>query len=89
MYFCCQEPYEDYVEPVPVSYAGANDDGVRMAMKPAGPRQVAFDPYPFDVRPCRVQLAFRRVSPSTFEDAEAFRRAWFQADVGLMEFELV
>ena len=89
LYFCCHEPYEDYVEPVPVGYAGADDDGARMSMKPAGPRRVAFDPYPFDVRPCRVQLPFRRVPHSTFEDVEAFRRAWFQADVGLMEFELV
>jgi hypothetical protein len=54
-----------------------------------GPRQVAFDPYPFDVRPCRVQLSFKHVPQSTFEDVEAFRRAWFGAGVGLMEFELV
>jgi hypothetical protein len=74
---------------VPVSYAGADDDGVRMTMKPVGPRQVAFDPYPFDVRPCRVQLSFKNVPQSTFEDVEAFRRAWFGAGVGLMEFELV
>jgi hypothetical protein len=58
-------------------------------MKPVGPRQVVFDPYPFDVRPCRVQLSFKRVPQSTFEDVEAFRRAWFGANVGLMEFELV
>jgi hypothetical protein len=89
LYFCCQEPYDDHVDPVPVSYAGADDDGVRMAMTPVGPRQVAFDPYPFDVRPCRVQLSCRQISRSTFGDVEAFRRAWFQTDVGLMEFELV
>ena len=88
LYFCCQEPYEDHVEPVPTSYAGGDDDGARMTMKPLGPRRVAFDPYPFDVRPCRVQLSFKRVPRSTFEDVEAFRRAWFGADVGLMEFEL-
>ncbi|PYN98695.1 MAG: hypothetical protein DMD91_14560 [Candidatus Rokuibacteriota bacterium] len=89
LYFCCQEPYEDHVDPVPVGYSGTDDGGVRMAMTPVGPRRVAFDPYPFDVRPCRVQLSFRTVSRSSFEDVEAFRRAWFQADVGLMEFELV
>ena len=89
LYFGCQEPYEDHVEPVPVSYTGADDDGVRMTMKPVGPRQVAFDPYPFDVRPCRVQLSFKQVPRASFEDVEAFRRAWFRADVGLMEFELV
>jgi hypothetical protein len=58
-------------------------------MKPAGPKRIAFDPYPFDARPCRVQLSFKRVARRSFDDVEAFRRAWFQAEVGLMEFELV
>ena len=61
LYFCCQEPYEDFVEPVPVSYAGGDDDGVRMAMKPVGPRRVEFAPYPFDVRPLAVQLTLKRL----------------------------
>jgi hypothetical protein len=89
LYFGCQDPHDEHVEPVPVGYAGAADDGVPMTMTPAGPRRVAFDPYPFDVRPCRVQLVFKRVEQATFEDAEAFRRAWFGAEVGLLEFELV
>ena len=89
LYFCCQEPYDDYIEPVPQSYAGADDEGVRLTLKPVAPRRIAFEPYPFDVRPCRVQLAFRTVPRSTFEDVETFRRAWFQAEVGLFEFELV
>jgi len=89
LYFCCQEPYEDYIDPVPVGYAGADDAGVKLTMKPTGPKRVAFDPYPFDVRPGLVQLSFKRVSQRTFENVEAFRRAWFQADVGVMEFELV
>jgi hypothetical protein len=88
LYFCCQEPYEDFVEPVPVSYEGAADDGVAMTMRPAGPRRVAFDPYPFDVRPCTVQLSYKRVARRRFENVEAFRRAWFQADVAVMEFTL-
>ena len=89
LYFCCQDPYEDHIEPVPSSYAGADDDGVRLSMKPVTPRKVAFDPYPFDVRPCRVQLSFKRIPQTTFDSVESFRRAWFQADVALMEFELV
>lgn len=89
LYFCCQEPYEDYVEPVPLGYAGADDDGVRLTVKPAGPGRVAFDPYPFDARPCPVQLTVRRLPHATYPDVESFRRAWFQADVGVMEFELV
>jgi len=89
LYFCCQDPYDDHIEPVPTSYAGSNEDGVRLTLTPAGPRRVAFAPYPFDVRPCRAQLAFRTVPRSSYEDVESFRRAWFQADVGLMDFELV
>ena len=89
LYFCCQEPYDDHVEPVPTTYAGSNEDGVRLTLRPDGPRRVVFDPYPFDVRPCRAQLAFRTVPRSRYEDVGSFRRAWFQADVGLMDFELV
>jgi hypothetical protein len=89
LYFCCQEPYEDFVEPVPVSYAGGDDDGVRMAMKPVGPRRVEFAPYPFDVRPLRVQLTLKRLPQASYPDVEAFRRAWFGAEVSVEEFELV
>ena len=89
LYFCCQEPYEDYIEPVPVSYAGPDDEGMRLTLKPVGPGKVAFDPYPFDVRPCRAQLSYKTVPRSSYEDVESFRKAWFQADVGLFEFELV
>jgi hypothetical protein len=87
LYFCCQDPYEDYIEPVPASYSGK--DGVRLTMKPVGQGQVAFDPYPFDTRPCRVQLACKRLPRSSFENVEAFRRAYFQAENDLMRFEAV
>jgi hypothetical protein len=89
LYFGCQDPYDDYVEPVPTSYRGADDEGVKLTMKALSPRKVLFDPFPFDVRPCRAQLTFKRVPQTTFEDVEAFRRAWFGADVEIMNFELV
>jgi hypothetical protein len=88
LYFCCQDPYPDHVEPVPAQYSGG-DGGVRLTLTPAGPRRVAFDPYPFDVRPCRIQLGFRRLPTTSFPDLETFRRAYFQADLELMRFELV
>jgi hypothetical protein len=56
---------------------------------PAGERRVRFDPYPFDIHPCRVQLAARRVPTTSYPDVEAFRRAYFQAEVQLLEFELI
>jgi hypothetical protein len=88
LYFCCQDPYEDYVEPVPTSYADADGAGVRMAMKPLERRTVAFDPYPFDVRPCHIQLACRRLPAASYPDLASFRRAYFQADLEVMSFEL-
>ncbi len=79
LYFCCQEPYEDYIEVA---------KGLRLTMKPDGPGRVKFDPYPFDARPCRVQLAFKRLLQDSFSDLEEFHRAYFQAENGLLSFEL-
>jgi hypothetical protein len=87
LYFCCQDPYEDHVEPVPAAYG--NGEGIRVTLKPVTARKVAFDPYPFDVRPARVQLAYKQLPQTTFPDQETFRRAYFQAENKLMEFELV
>lgn len=89
LYFCCQDPYEDFIEPVPLQYESADNGGIRLALQPMGERRVAFDPYPFDVRPCRIQLAFRRLDTWAFPDVETFRRAYYQADLELMQFELV
>lgn len=87
LYFCCQEPYDDYIEPVPTGYS--DPKGVRLSMKPLGDRQVKFEPYPFATRPCRVQLAFKRLPRSSFKNSEEFHRAYFQAENDVMRFELV
>jgi Protein of unknown function (DUF3891) len=87
LYFCCQTPYEDYIEPVPTRY-GKDHGDTRVTMKPAGAGTVAFDPYPFDVRPCRIGLGFKRIRPWSFPDVEAFRRAYFQAETEVMSFEM-
>ena len=89
LYFCCQDPYEDHIEPVPVRYASGDESGVRLAMKPLGARKVAFDPFPFDVRPCRVQLSIKRLPAKSFRNGDEFRRAYFQAGPEVVEFELV
>jgi hypothetical protein len=89
LYFCCQDPCDDYIEPVPVSYNDGKSDGVRLTMKALGPRKVAFDPYPFGVRPCHVQLSYKRLPQTSFPDQESFRRAYFQAETDVMKFELV
>jgi hypothetical protein len=60
-----------------------------MTMKLVGPGRVEFAPYPFDARPLPVQLTLKRLPQPTYPDVEAFRRAWFGADVSVEEFELV
>ena len=70
---------------VPTSYAGAKS---RMAMHPTGPRQVSFDPYPFDQRPLTVQIAAKRVAGRHASEA-AFRKAFARAPLELLEYELV
>jgi hypothetical protein len=87
LYFCCHELCEDFVEPVPLDYS--DKEGIRLTLKPAGEGRVRFEPYPFTTRPCHVQLAFRRLPKTTFENIEAFHRAYFQAENELMHFELV
>jgi hypothetical protein len=84
LYFTCQEPYEDYMEPVPMR------DGkvVRMTLTPDGPRTVTFDPFPFNVHPLRVQVNYHQLPRSTYENREAFLAAYFQAPLGVMEFTL-
>ncbi len=89
LYFCCAEPCEDHLEPVPTRYGGGNDEGVRLSLHPMEPRKIAFEPYPFDHRPFEVQLACRRLPQAAYPDTAAFRRAYFQAPTELMRFELV
>jgi hypothetical protein len=85
LYFGCQEPGDDYVDPVPTNYAGGK---ARLTMKPAGDRSVAFDPYPFDQRPLRVQMPVKRLA-GHFADEAAFRKAYSQAPIQLLEYELI
>lgn len=86
LYFCCQDPYEDYIEPVPVTYS--DKDGVRLTLKPAGPGKVTVEPFPFDVNPCRIQLTMKRLPKSSYENVEAFQRSYFQAATEVTGFEL-
>jgi hypothetical protein len=89
LYFCCQEPGGDYIDPCPTSYSGERDSDVRLTMKALGGGRIAFDPYPFDVRPLHVEIACRRVQGTTFPSSEAFRQAYFQGQKDLLRYELV
>jgi hypothetical protein len=89
LYFACQAPYDDHIEPVPVTYDDGKRDGVRMTLTPAGAGKVQFDPFPFAARPCAVQLSYRRLPQTRYPDSAAFRRAYYQAPLDVMKFELV
>jgi hypothetical protein len=87
LYFCCQEPYPEHIEPVPERY-GPDGGGVRLELTPSGGNRVSFAPYPFDVRPLPIQIVCRRVPQSTFPSQEAFREAYFRAQRCLVECEI-
>jgi hypothetical protein len=73
LYFCCQDLRDDYIDPVPLRYSDQRDDGVKMSMKTDGRNRVLFSPYPFDVRPLRVQLRVKHLSATSFDDDQAFK----------------
>lgn len=85
LYFCCQEPNEDHIDPIPTGFKG---EGTRMTMHPVGPRKVVFDPYPFDERPLRVQLSCKRLPNEKYSGVGAFREAYFKAPNDLIEYQI-
>jgi hypothetical protein len=89
LYFSCQQPFEEYIEPVPTSYADKDGEGVRITLTPLDATTIAIDPYPFDENPLRLQLSARRLKTGTFENHDAFIKAYFQAPTELLTFELV
>jgi len=88
LYFTVGEPYEHAVEPVPTAYDGDMRSGVRMEMHPLGDNRVAFEPYPFDVRPLTLHIPYRRLEHAAFDDGDAFRRAYFQAVPELLTYQV-
>jgi hypothetical protein len=88
LYFCCADPTDDHIDPVPTGYGGGKTDGVTMMLHAESKRRVVFDPYPFAARPQTVQLTAKRLPAQRFVDQAAFRRAYFQAPTELLEFEL-
>jgi hypothetical protein len=86
LYFGCRELTEDCIDPVPIDYS---NNSAQLKMRPSGPQQVRFDPFPFDTTPLRIQLAFKRLSRTSFQNTEEFQRAYFRAEVDLLHFELI
>ena len=57
-------------------------------MKADGRNRVSFSPYPFDVRPLKVQLRLKHLSDTSFDGDHAFRKAYYQANNEGLEFEI-
>jgi hypothetical protein len=89
LYFCCKEPINDYIDGVPLKYGARAEEGVKLSMAPRSAHTVAFEPYPFDARPCHIQVRARRVPAGALADDRSFRQAYFKADALMMDFELV
>ena len=89
LYFSCQEPYPDYIDPVPTSYTCAEGEGVKLTLTPIGHNRIAVDPFPFDADPCRFQLPARRLPQAKFATEAAFRKAYYAAPIELIEYVLV
>jgi hypothetical protein len=89
LYDSCAEPSVDFIEPVPVSYDTPEGEGVRLTLTPLGGNRIAVDPFPFDVDPCPFQLVARRLRTTSFASDDAFRRAYAQAPIELLDYVLV
>jgi len=88
LYFTTREPYPHAVEPVPTAYDGNLHSGVRMSLQPLGDRRVAFDPYPFDVRPLTLHIPCRRLARATFASGDEFRKAYFQTAPEMLTYQV-
>ena len=89
LYFCCADVYQDYIEPVPVQRGAQGNGGIRLQLVPENLRRVRFEPYPFDIRPLKVQLWLKLIGSGPFASESDFRKAYFGATNQWVEFELV
>ena len=73
------------------SSASFNDvfDGKWNTPQPAGAGRVVFEPYPFNERPLRVEIACKRLPQFSFPDVETFRGFYFRAQPEQLRYELV
>jgi hypothetical protein len=89
LYFCCHEPDDLYITPVPQSYADARTEGVRIMLKPVAKHEVEFTPFPFRKRGIKIFLSTKRLPKRKYPNSDEFLRAYFQAKTELLTFTLV
>lgn len=88
LYFTTREPYDNAIEPVPTTYDSDIHSGVRMTLHPLDDCRVAFDPYPFNVRPLELHIPYRVFDRETFPSNAEFRRAYFEALPQLLTYRV-
>ena len=89
LYFSCHDPDDLHITPVPTGYGADKSEGVVITMKPVGRNEVAFDPFPFRARNCRISLSVKRLPERKYNSAEAFRTAYFRAQTDSIVFTLI
>jgi hypothetical protein len=87
LYLCMTEPKPEWIEPVPVGYAGA--ERVRLTLTPQDAATIAIDPYPFATPSMTVSYVYRVLDRETFADQTAYRLAWFGATPQVKTFTFV
>lgn len=88
LYFTTREPYPHAVEPVPTAYDNDLHSGVRMRLEPLGGGRVAFDPYPFNVRPLTLHIPYRKLERTTFASGDEFRKLYFQTTPEMLSYQV-
>jgi hypothetical protein len=88
LYFC-EGPRSEYLDPVPCAYDAPGNGHVRLELTPCGEREVALTPYPFDTRPLRMEIPYKVLPKTHFDDLADFRRAYFQAETRLLTYTAV
>jgi hypothetical protein len=86
LYFCMRPPRADYIEPVPYGYGKG---GVRMDLQPRDGGKVMVTPWPFKVDRLPIGIVHRHLPSASFASEDEFRRAFFEAPLGILPFELV
>jgi hypothetical protein len=88
LYICSNERLqEESFDPVPTTYK--EGCGIRMTLAPVEPSKNSVRPYPFDQPSLDVNVIYRRLLKSTFENAAEFQAAYMRAPLQIATFTFV
>jgi hypothetical protein len=88
LYLCSTAVLEPLnLGPAPMAYG--SEAVSYLLLSPAGTKRVVISPYPLDQPEVRVAYVYRKVQAQPFDNADAFREAYFKAPLNFAEFALV